>query len=128
MTPGLGILCSILLSYGRRVRFISVLRLMRQGAALGGSVLALSMLGRPASSLEIAAGGGVHLDGRDAILADIVVPAPTEIADTPQWHVAADRGHDRWQRALVTVTDQAGGSLAMALVAAGAALVSPDAG
>ena len=116
MTPGLGILCSILLSYGRPNGFVSGLVPIRQGTVLAGLVLSLTILVRPASALEIAAGGGIHLDGRDVILADVVVPTSTEVDDAAEWHIAASRGHDRWQRELVAVNDRAGSSLATALV------------
>jgi micrococcal nuclease len=103
----------------------------RRGALQGGGarpwlLAGLLWLGIDgAAALEVRPGALVEIEGREVVLADVVVPRLAR-ADSGDWRMGAARGEDRWGRAVVTLVDGER-SLAATLLASGEALVSPDA-
>lgn len=106
---------------------LSSWRRLRQAVGLALLVSALGV-GTARAEVERTAAGEWLIDGRSAVLVDIVVPHPTDLALPDGARVVAERGFDRWGRRQVELGDGAGGSLAGRWVAEGLAVVDPDAG
>jgi hypothetical protein len=108
-----------------------LLREVRQGALrLGllawlGTAPALAAAGLP--PVELGPSGGLRVDGREAMLADVFVPRPVTSEVPAALQVGEKRGVDRWGRERIVVVDEAGLPLAERWVAAGLAVVDPDA-
>jgi hypothetical protein len=76
-----------------------------------------------AAALEVRPGALVEVEGREVVLADVVVPRAVQ-AGAGDWRIGVALGQDRWGRSIVTLVD-GHRSLAATLLTSGEALVSP---
>jgi hypothetical protein len=93
--------------------------------ALQGALLLGMLAAAPAAGVETGLSGTVRIDGREAALADVLV-LPS-VAAPPGARSGESRGVDRWGRERSVPVDAAGAPLAERWLAAGLAIVSPDA-
>lgn len=84
-------------------------------------------VGSAMAAVELVPGGEVRIDGRPAVLADIVVPHSSALGPVDGFRVGEARGSDRWGRQRVRLVDEAGRSVAARWVEDGLAAVAPDA-
>ena len=106
---------------------LSSWRRLRQ--AVGAALVAWALaLGNARAEVQRTDSGGWRVDGRDAVLVDVVAPHPESLALPDGARVVAERGFDRWGRRRVELAGAAGDRLAERWIAEGLALVDPDAG
>jgi hypothetical protein len=95
-----------------------------------GAALLVWLLGTGpavAAPLSVDGSGTVLGYGRDAVLADILVPRPGDAPLAEKVEPSGRQGFDRWGRERLALKEPSGADVAERLIAAGLALVDPEA-